>query len=160
MNRSPAQCRRVTVPSLALAWGLLVSPVPGLARDSPLQISQYAHTSWTARDGYTPGLVFAIVQTQDGYLWLGGEYGLFRFEGLRFSPWQPPAGKKIPSNPYSLLVSRDGVLWIGTFEGLVSWNGSELTNYPEIDKGFVTSLLEDRDGTIWAGVLGNPGRLF
>jgi PAS domain S-box-containing protein len=50
-------------------------------------------------------------------------------------------------------------LWIGTFEGLVSWNGATLTHYPEIGKGFVTSLLEGRDGTIWVGVLADKGRL-
>jgi PAS domain S-box-containing protein len=159
MNRLLSWRRIATSPGLVLAWGLLALPGSTLARDIPLQIAQYSHTSWTIRDGYSPGLVFSMVQTADGYLWLGGEYGLFRFDGLRFDPWQPPTGQKLPSKPYSLLVSRDGTLWIGTFEGLVSWNGTALTDYPEIDKGFVTSLIEGRDGTIWAGVLGNPGRL-
>ena len=158
MSRPLSRGRNVFVPGLVLACALLVSSIAG-ALDTPLQIGQYAHTSWTVRDGYSPGLVFAIVQTPDGYLWLGGEYGLFRFDGLRFKPWQPPAGMKLPSNPYSLLVARDGTLWIGTFEGLASWDGTKLTEYPEIEKGFVTSLLEDRDGTIWAGVLANKGRL-
>jgi len=56
-------------------------------------------------------------------------------------------------------VSRDGTLWIGTFGGLASWNGTELTRYPQTDKRFVTSLLEARDGTIWAGILADRGRL-
>jgi PAS domain S-box-containing protein len=147
------------VSALILATALIVPPSTAVAAAPALQIGQYAHTSWTVRDGYSPGLVFAIAQTGDGYLWLAGEFGLFRFDGHRFTLWQPPPGRQLPSKPYSLLVSRDGTLWIGTFEGLVSWNGVELTAYPELDKGFVTSLLEDRDGTIWAGVLGNPGRL-
>src|SRR5262249_21164326 len=71
-------------------------------------------------------------------------------------PWQPPAGQHLPEKPYSLLVTRDGTLWIGTFAGLVSWNGSELTEYRAIGKQFVTSLLEDREGTVWAGILGSP----
>jgi ligand-binding sensor domain-containing protein len=59
-----------------------------------------------------------------------------------------------------LLVSRDGTLWIGTYGGLSSWNGREfIRRHPEIGRGFVTSLLEGRDGTIWAGVLAEPGRL-
>src|SRR5512138_244740 len=128
-----------------IAWTLLVAAVAA-APDGSLQIGQYAHTSWTVRDGYSPGLVFSIAQTRDGYLWLGSEFGLFRFDGIHFSRWSPPAGQALPSNPYSLLVARDGTLWIGTFEGLASWNGTTLTNYPEIDKGFVTSLVEDRDG--------------
>ncbi len=144
---------------LILAWAGLGWCRATLARDPPLQVGQYAHTSWTARDGYSLGLVFAMAQTPDGYLWLGGEFGLFRFDGLRFIPWQPPAGQALPSKPYSMLVDRDGTLWIGTFEGLASWNGITLTHYPEVAKGFVTSLLEDRDGTIWAGVLADKGRL-
>ena len=130
-----------------------------LALDPSLDVSQYAHTSWTVRDGFSLGAIFAMAQTPDGYLWLGGEYGLFRFDGVRFIPWQPPAGQQLPDKPYSLLVTRDGTLWIGTFAGLASWSGGKLTLYPEFNEVFVTSLLEDHDGTVWAGVLANQGRL-
>jgi signal transduction histidine kinase/ligand-binding sensor domain-containing protein len=140
--------------ALLLATTLLGSSFTALALDPSLEISQYAHTSWTARDGYSLGAVFAMAQTPDGYLWLGAQFGLFRFDGVRFIPWQPPVGQQLPDKPYSLLVTRDGTLWIGTFSGLVSWNGAELTRYPEIGQRFVTSLLEDREGTVWAGVLG------
>ena len=73
---------------LLLAWAwLLGAPSAARAADAAPQISQYAHTSWTARDGAQLGLVFAFAQTHDGYLWVGGSYGLFRFDGLRFVPW-------------------------------------------------------------------------
>lgn len=159
MSQLKGHRRRRLVPGLLLVSALFASPSPALALDPPLQISQYAHTSWTARDGALLGLVFAMAQTPDGYLWLGGSYGMFRFDGIRFVPWQPPKGQSLPGNPYALLVSRDGTLWIGTFSGLASWNGKELTRYPQVDSGFVTSLLEDHDGTIWAGVLADRGRL-
>ena len=149
------------MPGGVLACALLASPLPAaaLALDPPLQVSQYAHTAWTARDGALLGLVFAMAQTPDGYLWVAGSYGLFRFDGLRFVRWQPPAGSSLPANPYALMVSRDGTLWIGTFNGLASWNGVELTRYPQMANGFVTSLLQDREGTVWAGVLADRGRL-
>jgi len=147
------------MPCLLLAAVILSSPVRASPLDPPLQVTQYAHTAWTARDGAMLGLVFAIAQTPDGYLWVAGSFGLFRFDGLRFTPWQPPKGQPLPDRPYSLLVSRDGTLWIGTFGGLASWNGKELTRYPQTDKGFVTSLLEDREGTVWAGLFADPGRL-
>ena len=142
-----------------LAVALCASHPAALALDPSLEISQYAHTSWTVRDGYSLGAVFAMAQTPDGYLWLGGEYGLFRFDGLRFSRWEPPTGQALPDSPYSLLVSRDGTLWIGTFAGLASWDGAKLTLYPEVGKVFVTSLLEDREGAVWAGTFENKGRL-
>ena len=82
-----------------------------------------------------------MAQTPDGYLWLGSEFGLFRFDGVRTTQWQPPGGQNLPYKPYALLVTRDGTLWIGTFSGLLSWNGHKLTSYPELDALFVTSLL-------------------
>ena len=139
----------ITISCLAI---LLGSP-GALGLDPSLQASQYGHTAWTARDGFSVGAIFAMAQTPDGYLWLGTEFGLCRFDGLRAAPWQPPAGRKLPEAPYALLVTRDGTLWIGTFAGLVSWNGNKLTEYPELRNVFVTSLFEDHEGTLWAGIL-------
>jgi ligand-binding sensor domain-containing protein len=57
-------------------------------------------------------------------------------------------------------VARDGRLWIGTPEGLASWKDGKLTHYPELAGQFVVTLLEDREGTIWAGgVVNSTGRL-
>jgi len=148
------------VRGLILAAALFASPPPILAQDPPLQISQYAHTSWTNREGADLGVVFAMAQTPDGYLWIAGSFGLFRFDGVRFVPWKPPNGESLPSSPYSLLASRDGTLWIGTYRGLASWNGREFTRqHPDVGSDFVTSLLEGHDGTVWAGVLAKRGRL-
>src|ERR1700758_813335 len=107
----------ITISTLSL---LLGSP-PVLALNPSLDVSQYAHTAWTVRDGFSLGTIFAMAQTPDGYLWLGGEFGLFRFDGIHFEAWQPPAGQQLPAAPYSLLVTRDGTLWIGTFAGLATW---------------------------------------
>jgi PAS domain S-box-containing protein len=159
MSQLNGRRRTGIVPGLVLVCALLVANSPALALNPSLTVDQYAHTSWTVREGYSLGAVFAMTQTPDAYLWLGGEFGLFRFDGGRFVRWEPPAGQKLPDKPYSLLATRDGALWIGTFAGLVSWNGTELTRYPQLDNLFVTSLLEDREGTVWAGVLGKEGQL-
>jgi signal transduction histidine kinase/ligand-binding sensor domain-containing protein len=139
----------ITIAVLSLPFG----SYPALALDRSLDVSQYGHTAWTARDGFSVGAIFAMAQTPDGYLWLASEFGLFRFDGVHAVPWQPPAGQQLPNAPYALLVTRDGTLWIGTFAGVVSWNGNKLTEYPEVGRVFVTSLLEDREGTVWAGIL-------
>jgi signal transduction histidine kinase/ligand-binding sensor domain-containing protein len=115
-----------------------------------LDVSQYAHTAWKIRDGFTKGSINSIVQTPDGYLWLGTTFGLVRFDGVRVLPWEPPAGQALPgSYVRALLVSRDGTLWIGTFKGLASWKGSKLTLYPEFAGLVINSLLEDREGSVW-----------
>jgi len=123
------------------------------ALDPSLEVSQYAHTSWKISEGFGKGTIHTIAQTPDGYLWLGTEFGLFRFDGVRSVPWQPRGNQHLPSSLIQrLLVSRDGTLWIGTHQGLASWKDGKLTLYPEVPGQRVDTLLEDREGTVWAGV--------
>ena len=132
---------------------LLASSVCAFGLDPSIDVSQYAHSTWTIREGFTKGTIFSIAQTSDGYLWLGTEFGLLRFDGVRTTPWQPPSGEQLPSNwIQALLVARDGTLWIGTEKGLASWKDGKLTKYPELPGQRIDTLLEDREGTIWAGV--------
>ena len=144
-----------------MALLLLFSAPCGFSLDPSLDISQYAHTSWKVRDDFVKGALFAIAQTPDGYLWLGTESGLYRFDGMRAVLWQPPTGEHLPSNEIQrLMVSRDGTLWIGTAKGLGSWRDGRLTRYPELAERPILSFLEDHEGTIWAGEWQPPqGRL-
>ncbi len=131
------------------------------ALNPSLDISQYAHTAWTVRDGFSLGNIYAIAQTPDGYLWLGSEFGLYRFDGVRIVAWEPPAGQQLPDrNINSLLVTRDGTLWIGTFAGLVTWSGGKLARRALPGSQFVASLFEDSEGTVWCGTLGTPRGLL
>jgi len=114
-----------------------------------LDISQYAHTAWRVRDGFTKGFIYAIAQTPDGYLWLGTEFGLLRFDGVRAVAWTPPNGQLPSSNIPTLLVTPDGTFWIGTTKGLASWKDGKLTSYPELNGSRISALLEDRTGIVW-----------
>src|SRR5216683_701120 len=135
----------ILLAGVLLAWG------PGAyGLDPALDVSQYAHTAWKIRDGFSKSS--AIAQTPDGYLWLGTDSGLLRFDGVRAVPWQPPAGEQLPSTIIRvLLVSRDGTLWIGTTKGLASWTDGKLSSYPELTGQGIASLLEDAERTVWAG---------
>ena len=146
---------------LVLAGVLLACPRT-FALDPALDVSQYAHTAWKVREGFTKGTIVSIAQTPDGYLWLGTEFGLLRFDGVRSVPWQPPPGQHLPSTYIRrLLVARDGTLWIGTWKGLASWKDGKLTQYPELAGQIISALLEDREGTVWAGgqAFPPPGKL-
>ena len=145
-----------------IALGILLACCPCASALNPsLDINQYAHAKWTIREGFFKGIIHAIAQTPDGYLWLGTEFGLFRFDGVRSVPWEPPAGEHLPGSYISsLLAERDGRLWIGTAEGLASWKDGKLTQYSELAGLGVGTLLEDREGTVWAGAYAAPtGRL-
>jgi ligand-binding sensor domain-containing protein len=128
------------------------------ALNPSLDVSQYAHTAWTPQSGFSAGNILSMAQTPDGYFWLGGEFGLFRFDGVRAVPWQPPAGQELPEKfAFQLVGARDGTLWIGTFSGLASWNGFKLMRHPEFAGRFVQSLFQDHEGTVWAGTRGGVG---
>jgi hypothetical protein len=95
------------------------------------------------------GSPIVITQTTDGYLWIGTNIGLTRFDGVRFASWRPPAGTRLlDSRIFSLLGSRDGSLWIGTGYSISQWKGGELFNYPQLS-GRIESIVEDAEGAVW-----------
>ena len=147
-----AACLIATVLGLSASSTALASSD---AVDPPKSISQFTHTSWSAKDG-VPGPVRAIVQTADGYLWLGTEAGLYHFDGLRFVPWKSGVGERLPSSSvWSLCAARDGSVWIGLgSSGISRLRDGRLTNYSPgegVPGGGVLTIVEDANGTIWAG---------
>jgi signal transduction histidine kinase/ligand-binding sensor domain-containing protein len=149
--------RRLAPGVIALGIVLVCGP-SAFALDPALDVNQYAHTAWSFREGFAPGRVNAIAQTPDGYLWLGTEFGLLRFDGVRSVPWHPPGNARLPHSWIrSLLATRDGTLWIGTLRGLASWRDGKLTQYPELAGQSVNTLLADREGTVWAGYASSIG---
>ena len=156
MKRAEAEIKAArALAALGTVFVLLWCP-HALALDPSLDVSQYAHTAWTDRDGLQ-GAVYAITQTPDGYLWLGTQSGVVRFDGVRAVPLPLPPGQQLPSTAVgALLTARDGTLWIGTLDGLVSWKNGQLTEYPALAHRTVLALLQDRDGTVWAGGFVGP----
>jgi signal transduction histidine kinase/ligand-binding sensor domain-containing protein len=127
----------------------LLFVLPALALNPNLQITQYGHTAWRTQDGVFSGAPQVIAQTTDGYLWIGTNIGLVRFDGVRFVAWNPAGDEQLPDpRVLSLIGTRDGSLWIGTGAGLSRLKDNALTNYPQI-KGRIESLLEDPSGFVW-----------
>jgi ligand-binding sensor domain-containing protein len=124
------------------------------ALDPEKLISQFTHTAWSAQDGI-PVPVRAIAQTRDGYLWLGTEAGLYRFDGLHFLAWEPVFGEHLLSDSIlALYAARDGRLWIGYGSGGIGVvAGNRLQNFVAwqgVPGGGIKSIVETQDGTIWA----------
>jgi signal transduction histidine kinase/ligand-binding sensor domain-containing protein len=139
-------CRRAAL----LVW-LLAALAPEVSAAQPL--SDYTLTSWTRRDGLPPGGVWAICQDRNGYLWIGSTAGLFRFDGVRFVPWADLGHAALPTDGITAMTtSHDGSLWLGfTGAGVARILNGAVTVYREgEDVSLVRTLVEDRQGTLWA----------
>ena len=112
-------------------------------------ILQYAHTAWRVQDGLLSGSPVAITQTRDGYLWIGTQTDLLRFDGVKFTA-RPisTAAAPIKGQITSLFGASDGSLWIGTQAELEHWDGKTLTRF-ENHLGWITGVAESRSGEIW-----------
>jgi len=145
--------------AIALAV-LLLYCRQSVALDPAFDANQYAHSAWKTRNGFV-GWIHSIAQTPDGFLWLGTEHGLYRYDGVRTVP-ALPAAQKLPSDViFTTIVGRDGTVWIGTYAGLRSWKNGRLTQYPQLGEERIFGLFEDHEGTIWAGgyTTTPPGKL-
>src|SRR5437763_1427271 len=87
MAREHARARRGIAAGIML--GCMLVCLPAFALDPALDISQYAHATWKIGGDFSKGVINSIAQTPDGYMWLGTEFGLLRFDGVRTVPWQP-----------------------------------------------------------------------
>jgi hypothetical protein len=120
--------------------------------DPSLDVSQYAHASWKLSETFGKGEVWAVSQTPDGYLWVGTEFNLRRFDGVRTLEWQPPPGTA-PSRyerpeaddlPRPNAVDRHG-------GGLASWKSGKLTIYPEFDNADIGAVGRSRRRRVGTG---------
>lgn len=139
-----------------LLFGLLASSAPpaGATTGDDL-LTGYSLTSWHDDAGRALGSVDAIVQDRDGYLWIGSESGLLRFDGSRFTRWDRLSEFKVPGVPArSLHMARDGSLWVGFAQGagIGRIRSGLLTPFTKglEGVGVVTDLVEDLDGVMWA----------
>jgi ligand-binding sensor domain-containing protein len=137
----------------------ILSLVPAaFALDPERDIHQLAHRSWGEKEGY-PGRAEALAQTTDGFLWLGTDSGLFRFDGVHFERYVPRSGVKLSDGPlHGLLALPDGSLWIAYSREnkiCVLRNGN-VKSYGQADgvTSNPTTIVQDHEGTIWANTEG------
>ena len=74
-------------------------------------ISQYLRDEWNGERGFPGGAVHAVTQTNDGYLWIGSEKGLVRFDGLSFRLLEPKGMPNTAPAVLGVVPGPDGSLW-------------------------------------------------
>lgn len=126
------------------------------ALDPQKALTQYIHETWTKEDGLPDDSIKALIQTRDGYIWLGTELGLVRFDGVRFTGFSHETADAISNSAITgLFEDSQGRLWIGTQnKGLTIYQDGKFKSFTEQDglaSNNLTSFCEDREGAIWIG---------
>ena len=110
--------------------------------------------TWENDEGLPQNSVIAMVQTRDGYLWLGTLNGLARFDGQSFATFDESNTPGLPSSAIvSLFEDRKGNLWIGTETAGVVIVGDGRVTPLDLGRGTregrLVGISEDETGTVW-----------
>jgi ligand-binding sensor domain-containing protein/signal transduction histidine kinase len=151
-----------------LRFGVLVfaalSERPAMGVDPTRTLTQYAHRVWQQQQGLPQGTIYSILQTHDGYLWLGSQTGLIRFDGVRFE-MLANIQKNAPSNVWIRSVVEDSshALWMATADsGLFRMQGNTVTHY-SAEEGLTSDNIQcvtvAKNGDVWACTTNGMARI-
>ena len=169
--------RAILVCALVLAGGMCQH---AHGAEPPAYLMQY----WTSDDGLPDSSVSAVVQTPDGYLWIGTYNGLVRFDGVRFTVFDPDNTPELKNaRVMSLFTDARGTLWIYTYGGSMTsfragrfqheWQGAQVVKIfsttnriylATIASGIATRAEDAGASTLWQtlnfGAQGISARFF
>jgi len=147
------ECRRV-----ALALVAFFLATSAFALDPGRALTQSRLSVWTSASGLPQATIDAMVQTADGYLWIGTEEGLVRFDGMRFVVSDRQNAPALRSPFISALYEApDKTLWIGTYGGGAARlrNGRIEAFHSELlGSDRIRAFLTARDGAIFVATAG------
>ena len=146
---------RMLVPGVnwcAIAAVLLGMAASAAALEPSTSLASYERQAWAMENGLPQNTVQALAQTKDGFLWLGTEAGLVRFDGVEFQTYDRNSVPALPgSDIRRLLVARDGALWIGTGAGLARWKDGAsrtFTTQDGLPDNGIRTIEETQDGNL------------
>jgi signal transduction histidine kinase/ligand-binding sensor domain-containing protein/CheY-like chemotaxis protein len=153
-------------PAIRAALVLLLIPASvesASAHEQAIESSWHTVEVWRQPQGLPQNSVLSLLQTRDGYLWIGTMGGLSRFDGVHFTTFDDHDKRQLRETEiWALVEGDDASLWIGVFGGGLSrFKDGRFTVYTTREgliNDFVTSLCRDRDGGIWIGTDGGLSR--
>lgn len=151
MNRHRWVLRVPLLLAVLLIWLAVAAPVRALDPDKSFH--HYVRNAWSLQQGLPQISVHAITQDRRGYLWVGTQAGLARFDGIRFVTYTPEDTPGLPGIQIrSLYLDKAGKLWIGTYKGLAVYDGSTFSRIAVAGKGDVGELdifdIKEVDGRL------------
>ena len=152
-----ARATRTSAVILSLVAAVCLPATRATATDLRNVLTDYALESWSQKDGLPDSSIYALAQDVDGYMWVGTDAGVYRFDGARFTPWGALTTTTVPARPTRALYgAADGSMWIGNGApgGLEVFTRGAVRAYGEADglpAAAVSSIAQDADGNYWAG---------
>lgn len=151
---------------LLTAAVLVLTAAPQKAAPAPEKsIHQYLHKRWSSEDGLPNNFISSILQTTDGYIRLGTNNGLARFDGVKFKNYyKDNTGGGLPDNRITVLFEHnDGTLWIGARNGLAILKDGVFKNRT-IETGMLNPVINairaDAEGNVYIGYQGKGLSVF
>ncbi|MBE2212557.1 MAG: response regulator [Opitutaceae bacterium] len=154
-RRGPSLRLRHLVAGLSLLATCL-QPATGAAPSPAHPEADYAIATLGVEAGLPHNTASVLFQTRDGYLWIGTEAGLARYDGTRFTVFRTATHPGLTHNLIRCLYQdRSGILWIGTHRGLSRLRDGEIEAVG-LRETSATCVTQDDRGRIWVGT-GNSG---
>ncbi|WP_181918862.1 two-component regulator propeller domain-containing protein [Wenzhouxiangella sediminis] len=143
---------------------LFVLAGPALGLDPDRLTSQYVHDHYGRDEGLPPGAVWTALQSRDGYLWLGTQNGLVRFDGIDAKVFTTADTPGLANHDVRSLIEADnGDLWIGTYGGGAARYRDGSFEPFGTEQGLahpiVYDIHQDDEGAVWFGTAGGVTRL-
>lgn len=148
--------QRIHIGLVLIFAGLAFYAVRVSGADSDLTALAGAMRVWHTTDGLPSDSLTAVLQTRDGFLWVGTSAGLVRFNGVKFTEMNlATSATNNPVRVTALGEDSNGYLWIGTQEhGLFELAQGKVRHFMK-EQGLlddhVTSLAAGGNGTVWIG---------
>jgi signal transduction histidine kinase/ligand-binding sensor domain-containing protein len=146
---------RVLIGFIFAVTALIWPVIPAFAQGDRWTARDHGIDFWREGEGLPQSRIRAIVQTRDGYLWLGTDSGLVRFNGSSFTAYTVDTGSLRDNEVWAIKEDDEGGLWIGTYGGGLTLlkNGKfrTFTTADGLPDDVVSELDKDREGNIWVG---------
>jgi signal transduction histidine kinase/ligand-binding sensor domain-containing protein len=123
-------------------------------RQRAVNVEGYRVSYWTSEHGLPQNTVSGLVQSRDGYLWIGTRYGLVRYDGVRFQVFVQELSELDPDqlDVRGMVEDARGSLWVHSWHNLARFQAGRFESVPlrsGADAGKIQHLCAGREGGLW-----------